>query len=119
MSIQAAWNSMVRSAAVLGGMKKIPDITGDGPTDDEVKKAVAEQREKFKRGEGLPEQRYMTEEGEILTESQLAARKARDAAAEADAQPKNTMKEVLEGIIANRNKIILGNIAKGKQEGKE
>ena len=93
MSIQAAWNSMLRSVAIgagAGAAKKIsekPEPTPKGPSDADVYKALAEHRE------GMLQQ-----EIQLRREREMAQQRAIEAAQDADEQPLNTLRGATERI---------------------
>ena len=93
MSIQAAWNSMLRSVAIgagAGAAKKIsekPEPTPKGPSDADVYKALAEHRE------GMLQQ-----EIQLRREREMAQQRAIEAAKDADEQPLNTLRGATERI---------------------
>lgn len=93
MSIQAAWNSMLRSVAIgagAGAAKKItekPEKPEAGPSDAEVYHALAEQRGTM-----------LQQEINQRREREMAEQRAREAAQDADAQPLNTLRGATERI---------------------
>ena len=92
MSIQAAWNSMLRSVAIgagAGSVKKIADKPDkpEGPSDAEVYHALAEQRGTM-----------LQQEINQRREREMAEQRAREAAQDADAQPLNTLRGATERI---------------------
>ena len=97
MSIQAAWNSMVRSAAIgIGAATKLTEEPNpkvkkqgqqEGPSDEDVYKALAEQRGSM-----------LQQEIQQRREREMADMRAREAAQDADAQPQNTLRGATERI---------------------
>ena len=95
MSIQAAWNSMLRSVAIASGAgtaKKIiekpekPEKPG-GPSDAEVYHALAEQRGTM-----------LQQEIQQRREAEMASMRAQEAAQEEDRKPQNTLQGATERI---------------------
>ena len=95
MSIQAAWNSMLRSIAIGAGAKKIteriekPEVpkNPEGPSDADVYRALAQQRE------GMLQQ-----EMQRRREAEMASMRAQEAAQEEDRKPQNTLQGATERI---------------------
>ena len=93
MSIQAAWNSMLRAVAIgagAGAAKKIsekPEPTPKGPSDAEVYHALAEQRGTM-----------LQQEIQQRREAEMASMRAQEAAQEEDRKPQNTLQGAMERI---------------------
>ena len=93
MSIQASWNTLLRSAAVIGGYNKLRTAAEPkapeqvGPSDADVYRALAQQRE------GMLQQ-----EMQRRREAEMASMRAQEAAQEADRQPQNTLQGATERI---------------------
>lgn len=95
MSIQAAWNSMLRSATIAAGIKTAKKISEKqpavpeqkGPSDADVYKALAQQREGMLQKEILKKR-----------EREMAEQSAIEAAQAADEQPLNTLRGAMERI---------------------
>ena len=95
MSIQAAWNSMLRSVAIgagAGAAKKITEKPEkpekpEGPSDADVYHALAEQRGTM-----------LQQEINLRREREMAQQRAIEAAQDADEQPLNTLRGATERI---------------------
>ena len=93
MSIQASWNTLLRSAAVIGGYNKLKNAAEpkapeqEGPSDADVYRALAQQRE------GMLQQ-----EMQRRREAEMASMRAQEAAQEEDRKPQNTLQGATERI---------------------
>lgn len=100
MSIQAAWNSALKSAAVgIGSLTQLPQFKGkvkkpegnqgsnSNPSDADVYHALAEQRGTM-----------LQQEINKRREREMADMRARESAQDADAQPLNTLRGATERI---------------------
>ena len=93
MSIQAAWNSMLRSVAIGAGAGKAKEITEkppkvpEGPSDADVYKALAQQRGTM-----------LQQEIQKRREAEMASMRAQEAAQEEDRKPQNTLQGAAERI---------------------